>query len=137
MQQCGVGSMFTIYRYLQFIRLTLFVRHARKSFCILLTATRSCGRFGPDTDVTIVLKSNVTIYLEEGRNKRLEFFIEIFLFFSEQKYLRVLRILSRIAVISELLCNFQILFHQIDFFLRSICKKNVKNEEIKINIEVR
>lgn len=51
-------SPFTAIRH---FTLTLFVRHARKSFCMLLTATRSCGRFGPDTDVTIVLKSNVII----------------------------------------------------------------------------
>lgn len=82
MQQRGVGPVFTVYRYLTFIQLTLFVRHARKSFCILLTATRSCGRFGPDTDVTIVLKSNVTIYLEEvGKKNHSEFSIAIFLFF--------------------------------------------------------
>lgn len=40
---------------------TLFVRHERKSVCISDTETRSCGRFGPDTDVTTVDKSRVII----------------------------------------------------------------------------
>lgn len=38
---------------------TLLVRHWRKSVCISDTETRSCGRFGPDTDVTIVDRSSV------------------------------------------------------------------------------
>lgn len=42
-------------------QLTLFVKQARKSFWTSLTAIRSCGRFGPDTDVTIDDKSKVTI----------------------------------------------------------------------------
>lgn len=42
------------------MKLTLFIKQNAKSFLISFKLTRSCGRFGPDTEGTTVVRSSTT-----------------------------------------------------------------------------